>query len=181
MKKLLLIPLFYAASILLISCNNSGAIPIAENTFVHNERVYKVIDNELTELADLDEDSISKSEVLNPNLKDYGKRDLSFVKNGAYVLLSGVYRGDQLFCKLELHGINDLRNSYSSGGFSINLMDEYDFQLNTIPIDKKEMTQIIGGDGEVSHFEYNGKLQMSSEVYKAIKSYSVSSYLREGY
>jgi hypothetical protein len=165
-----------------VSCNNSpGAIPIADNTFVHNETVYKVIDNEITELANLDNDSISKSEVLNPNLKSYGVTSLGFVKPGASADLKAVYRGDQLFFKLRLEGINDLRSSYSGGGFSINLTDEYDFQLHTIPVDKNEMIAIVDKNGDPTYFEYNGKAQMSSEVYKAIKDFSVSSYLRKSY
>lgn len=164
-----------------VSCNNSGAIPIADNTFVHNERVYKVIDNEITELANLDNDSISKSEVLNPNLKSYGETSLGFVKQGASAELKAVYRGDQLFYKLRLVGINDLRSSYSSGGLSINLIDEYNFQLHTLPIDKNQMIAVVDENGDTSYFEYNGKVQMSSEVYKAIENFSISSYLRKSY
>ncbi|GGG23168.1 hypothetical protein [Christiangramia forsetii] len=164
-----------------VSCNNSNAIPIADNTFVLNEKVYKVIDNEITELANLNNDSISKSEVLNPNLKSYGETSLGYVKYGASAELKAVYRGDQLFFKLRLDGINDLRSSYSGGGFSINLTDEYDFQLHTIPVDKNEMIAVVDENGDPTYFEYNGKAQMSSEVYKAIKDFSVSSYLRKGY
>jgi hypothetical protein len=36
-------------------------------------------------------------------------------------------------------------------------------------VDENEMVAVVNNSGDTSHFEYNGKAQMSSEVYKAIK------------
>lgn len=94
MKKIFLTSLL--ASII-CSCNNSEAIPISETTFVLNDRVYSVIDNEITELANLKEDTISKT--FKPDHKVFGEASLDFVKNGASTELSGVFRGNVLSSK----------------------------------------------------------------------------------
>ena len=47
----------------LFSCSNNNT-QIAENTFIHNDKVYKIIDNELREIGDLSASNIKKFEVL---------------------------------------------------------------------------------------------------------------------
>jgi hypothetical protein len=172
MKKIIFVLL---VAISIYSCNNSEAIPIADNTFVLNNRVYTVINNEITELADLEEDTIPKT--LKPDLKTFGETSIAFVKTGASTELSGVYRGNVLFVKMELYGMNDLREKYSGNGLSVNLKDEYGFNLKTINIDKGEMIRVIGVDNKTSHFVYNGGIPLNAEVYKAIEDYDISSSL----
>ena len=64
-------------TILLCSCSNSNTTQIAENTFVYKSKVFKLVDNELTEVANLDAKEIRKFEVLKPVKKDFGNYDLS--------------------------------------------------------------------------------------------------------
>jgi hypothetical protein len=90
-----------------------------------------------------------------------------------------VYRGDVLYFKMDLNGMNDLREKYSGGGLTINFLDEYGFQLHSTTVEMSELIRIVGYNNETMNFEYNGKTQMSSEVYRAISSYSVSSFLRK--
>ena len=123
-------------------------------------------------------DSISKSTVLSPKLKEYGDIELDYVKKGASSTLTAVYRGDILYFKMELEGLNDLREKYSGGGLAINFVDEYDFQIHSTTVKMNELIRIVGSNNETMMFQYNGKTQMSSEVYRAISRYSVSSFLR---
>jgi hypothetical protein len=166
---------------ILFSCSNIGTktIQIGENTFVHNEKVYRIIDNEITELGDLNSTSIPKSAVLDPKLNSFGKNEMDFVREGVSTELEAVYRGDVLYYRLELKGLNDLRDKYSGGGFSINFLDEFGFQIHSFDLEMTELIRIIGSNNQTMYFEYNGKTQMSSEVYQAISRYSVSSSLRE--
>lgn len=170
-----------AVIVTLTSCSDrrTETIQIGENTFVHQEKVFRIIDNEITELGSLKSDSITKSTVLNPNLKDYGSIELDFVRKGASTDLKAVYRGDILYFKMDIEGMNDLREKYSGGGFAINFLDEYGFQIHSTTVEMSELIRIVGNNNETIKYEYNGKTQMSSEVYKAIFSYSVSSALRE--
>ncbi len=165
----------------LISCSDmkTETIQIGENTFVHQEKVFRIIDNEITELGNLKSDSITKSAVLNPKLKDYGTFELDYVIEGASTDLMAVYRGDVLYFKMDLKGMNDLREKYSGGGLAINFLDEYGFQIHSTTVEMSELIRIVGYNNETMNFEYNGKTQMSSEVYRAIASYSVTSFLRE--
>jgi hypothetical protein len=166
----------------LTSCSDikTETILIGENTFVHQEKVFRIIDNEITELGNLKSESITKSAVLNPKLKDYGTIELDYVlKEGASTDLMAVYRGDVLYFKMDLNGMNDLREKYSGGGLTINFLDEYGFQLHSTTVEMSELIRIVGYNNETMNFEYNGKTQMSSEVYRAISSYSVSSFLRK--
>lgn len=174
MKKVIF---FCLSSVLICSCTET--VQIGENTFVHNRSVYRVIDNEVTKLGSMESDSISQSAVLNPELKDYGFRDLSYIRQDVSANLSAVYRGDILYFKLDLLGLNDLRDRYTGGGLSINFLDEFGFQIHSTTIEMSQLTRILGNDNETLNFEYNGKTQMSSEVYRAITEYSVFSFLRE--
>lgn len=166
---------------LLTSCEEMEpkTTQVGENTFVHNAKVFRIIDNEITELGNLKTDTITKSTVLNPRLKDYGKHDLNYVKKGASSDLTAVYRGDVLYFKMKIQGLNNLRDKYIGGGLSINFLDKYGFQIHRTNVELNELVRIVGPNNETRHFEYNGKTKMSSEVYKAISIYSVSSFLRK--
>ncbi|MCB0501530.1 MAG: hypothetical protein KDD32_02520 [Bacteroidetes bacterium] len=178
MKNIILTILLIAIG--LTSCINpsSKTVQIGENTFVHNDKVYRIIDNQITELGNMESDSITKSTVLNPNLKFYGEYDLDYVKRGASTDMSAVYRGDVLYFKLDVEGLNDLHDNYYGGGLTINFLDDYNFQIHSIFIEISDLTRIVDSNNSTLHFEYNGKTQMSAEVYKAISDYSVSSSLR---
>ncbi len=178
MRKLAFIALT-AAFLSSCSSEKTETIQVGENTFVHQEKVFRIIDNEITELGDLMSDSITKSSVLNPKIKDYSNIGLDYIKNGASSNLTAVYRGDILYFKMELEGLNDLREKYNGGGLSINFLDEYDFQIHSTNVEMNELIRIVGANNETLMFQYNGKTQMSSEVYKAISTYSISSFLRK--
>ena len=106
---------------LLASCDlpDKNTVRIGENTFIHNEIVYRIIDNEITELGTLKSDTITKSMVLSPRLKNYGSNSLDFVKIGAHTQLTAVYRGDILYFNFRLSGLNDLREKYRDGHLTI--------------------------------------------------------------
>lgn len=166
---------------IMTSCSNkrSEATPIGENTFVYDAKVFRIIDNEVTQLGNLETDSITKTAVLNPILKNYGSIEMDYIREGATSELTAVYRGDMFYFKMELYGLNDLRAKYLSGTLAINFLDEYGFQIHSTSVDMTELIQIVGDDNEPVNFEYNGQTQMSSEVYQAIATYSISSSLRE--
>src|SRR5690625_5469551 len=50
--------------------------------------------------------------------------------------LMAVYRGDVLYFKMDLKGMNDLREKYSGGGLAINFLDEYGFQIHSTTVEK---------------------------------------------
>ena len=160
------------------SCRHD-TIHIGDNTFVHNEKVYRVIDNQITDLGTLDSDSIVKSIVINSVLRDFGKNTMDYVRKGAYSELRAVYRGDILYFKIGIYGLNDIRERYSGGALIVNLQDTYGFQIHTFPVQISELTRIVGENDKTLYYEYNGKTQMSSEVNQAISAYSVASSLRE--
>lgn len=154
-------------------------IHIGDNTFVHNEKVYRVIDNQITDLGTLDVDSIVKSRVVNSVLRDFGRYEMDHVRKAAYSELRAVYRGDVLYFKIGIYGLNDLRERYAGGALILNLQDQYGFQIHTFVVQTTELTRIVGDNNKTLYYEYNGKTQMSSEVNQAISRYSVASSLRE--
>lgn len=177
MKKIVLL---LSVIILFTSCGKTKkeTIQVGENTFVHQKKVYRIIDNEITELGNLKADTITKSTVLNPRLKNYGSIDLDYIQKGTSSYLTAVYRGDILYFKMNIEGLNNLREKYRSGGVVINFLDEYNFQIHSTEVEINELIRIIGYNNETLKFQYNGKTHMSSEVYRAISSYSISSFLK---
>jgi YD repeat-containing protein len=155
---------------------------VGEDTFVHGDHVYRIIGSEIMEVGNLKKDTIAQSSVLKPSREDYGTYELDYVKEGATADLEAIYRGDKLYFKLEIEGMADLisesRNALgSSGGVNIKFLDNEGFQIHRVPIKVNELTRILTRDGTVSHYEYNGKARMSSEIYRAIYTFSVSSSL----
>lgn len=179
MKKII----FYSASILTIlfsSCSNSETTQVAENTFVYKKKIYKIVDNELTIIGDLRSDSIRKFQVHQPVIRDFGKSDLSFVKEDAYTKMDALYRGNSLYFNLYILGLNDLRENYGTGHFIIHFEDEFGFTIHSTEIATNELTRNLGEDNKkILSFSYNGKTEMSNDIYKAIKSYNVSSTVKE--
>jgi hypothetical protein len=163
-------------TLLLAGCT-ATPVQVGENTFVSGDIVYRIIDNQITELGSLSSDSIPKSQVLNATLRNYDQYALDYVKPGAFTELIGVYRGDVLYFNLTVKGLNDLREKYRSGALNLNFIDEFGFEISSVSVSVNELIRILGANNKVVQFEYNGQSQMSREMYKAIHTYSVSSSL----
>lgn len=158
---------------ILTSCNDDRTTQVGEGTFVHGNKVYKLVDNELTQIADLDSKDTSK-----PQRKAFGNISISYVKAGASADLNVLYRAGILYFKLNLKGINDLKDNYSYGEFTIQFSDEFGFILQTTPVQINELIGMVGEDNKIQGFEYNGKTPMTSTIYNAIKMFSVSSTVK---
>lgn len=174
--------IIYLLSSLIIffySCSNSDTTQVAENTFVYKSKIYKIVDNELTIIGDLKSDSIRKFQVHQPVKREFGKSDLTFVKEGAFARLDALYRGNSLYFNLYIIGMNDLKENYATGHFIIQFADEFDFIIHSTEVSTNELTAMVGNDNRtVEAYTYNGKTEMSSDIYKAIKKYSVSSTVK---
>lgn len=170
-SKIITITLFAG---LISACGGKETTQIAENTFVHKDKVYKIVGNELSQIGDLSSDI----EITKPTKKSLGIADISFIQKGATTKLETLYRGNVLYFKLYITGINDLKDNYTNGVFTINLKDEFDFIIHQIIIPTNELTRILDGNNQVSYFEYNGKTEMSTEINKSIKSYDISSSVK---
>jgi hypothetical protein len=157
----------------------TGDIRIGENTFIHKDKIYKVIDNELREIGDLSAKEIKKFGVSKPRQKDFGASSLSFIKSGASTSLKALYRGNFLYYSLTLEGINDLNDSYNSGTLTIEFIDEYGFIMHSTEIPTSELIGMLGADNKPHAFVYHGKTEMSTEINAAIKSYDVSASIRK--
>jgi hypothetical protein len=154
-------------------------VQVGENTFSYQEKIYRIIDNEITELGSLRSDSIPRTEMLSPTPKNFGSHNMDYIKSGAKFSLVAVYRGDMLYYMLELRGLNNLRDDYSAGSFTLSLVDEYGFQIHAIEIPTSELVRIVGEQNATMYYQYNGKTQMSAEMHKAITQFSVSSSIRK--
>jgi hypothetical protein len=163
----------------LTGCQNDKATQIAENTFIYKTKVYKLIDNELTEVAELDTKRIRKFEILKPQTKSLGTIALSYVKSGASARLEALYRGNYLYFKLYIEGLNDLKENYSPGKFTIEFVDEFGFFLHSTEVPTGDLVGMIGGDNKIDHFEFNGKTEMSTEINSSIKTFSVSAAINK--
>jgi hypothetical protein len=164
--------------VLIVSCSGKDT-QIAENTFIHGHKIYKMIDNELREVGDLNAPDIKKFEVSQPKQSDMGSSDLSFVKPGAYTSLKALYRGNYLYYSLEVKGINDLRENYSAGELNIEFVDEFGFILHSTEIRVSDLVGMVGASGRPEAFVYNGKTEMSTEINRAIKKYSVTAGIKK--
>ena len=156
--------------VLLTACENNKTTQIGENTFVQGSKVYKLMDNELVRIADTESKDSSRIQP-----KNLGSASISYIKKDATAELNILYRGNILYFKLKIIGINDLKDNFSSGQFQIEFIDQYGFILQTTPIQSNEFTGIVGNDNKVTYFEYNGKTEMTSTMFNAISNFSVSS------
>jgi hypothetical protein len=176
MMKLLRFTLLLATAGCLGACSND--VQIGDNTFVHKDKIYRVIDNEIREIGDLSAGNIKKFEVSSPKQKDLGTTSLSFVKEGASTSLKALYRGNFLYYTLTVDGINDLRDSYSPGELTIEFVDEYGFIMHSTKIETSDLTGMIGEDGKPHSFVYHGKTEMSLDINAAIRSYNVTAGIK---
>lgn len=177
MKSTNILSLFVLSSTML-SCSNNNT-QIAENTFIHKEKIYKIIDNELREIGDLNASDIKKFEVLKPKQRDMGTSTLEFVKPGALTQLKTLYRGNYLYYSLKVTGLNDLRENYTPGALTIQFLDEYGFILHSTDVPVTELVKDINDQGKVEFFEYNGKTEMSTDISSAIKSFTVNASIQQ--
>jgi len=169
---------FLALSLLLFnSCSNTNT-QIGENTFIHDHKIYKIIDNELREIGDLNASDIRKFEVSKPSQRELGKESLSFIKKDAYTTMKTLYRGNFLYYTLQIVGLNDLRENYADGSINIDFVDEYGFILHSTQITMHDLIGDIGQGGKPDLFHYNGKTEMSIEINSAIKGYEISSSIK---
>lgn len=166
-------------AVLLSSCGQNNSTQIAENTFVYKDKVYRLVDNELTEVTDLDAKEIRKFEVLKPKQKTFGSYSLSYVKENASAELNALYRGNILYFKLTLNGLADLKENYSPGQFTINFEDEFGFILHSTEVSTRDVIGLIGNGGKVEFYQYNGKTEMSTDINSEIKSFTVSSTVKK--
>jgi hypothetical protein len=165
--------------VFLMGCQNDKATQIAENTFVFKTKVYKLVDNELTEVADFDTKKIRKFEILKPQTKTLGTISLSYVKSGAIAKLDALYRGNYLYFKLTIEGLNNLKENYAPGKFTIEFVDEFGFNLHSTEIPTSDLIGMVGDDNKVIQFEFNGKTEMSTEINSAIKTFSLTAAIKE--
>lgn len=169
---------FFALTILFLSSCTNNNTQIAENTFIHGNKIYKIIDNELREIGDLNAVDIKKFEVSKPNQRDLGTASLSFVKSGASTTLKALYRGNFLYYSLQINGLNDLKEKYEAGNLTIEFIDEFGFILHSTEISIHDLVGMVGADGKPTAFVFNGKTEMSTEINSAIKSYDVNSSIK---
>jgi hypothetical protein len=172
MKKTLIT--FLSASFFICSCGGND-ISIGNDMFVHDHKVFKIIDNELREIGDLNSSEIKKFEVSKPVQRDLGIQQVGNLKAGASVGLKTLYRGNFLYYTLKIEGLNDLRENFNLGTINIEFVDEYGFILHSTAIAITDLVGEIDNNGKVMYFTYNGKTEMSTDISVAIKGYAVAS------
>jgi len=163
--------------LLIVSCSKSDT-QIAENTFIHGHKIYKIIDNELREIGDLSASDIKKLEVSKPHQRNLGTSDLGFVRVGATTSVKALYRGNFLYYTLQLNGLNDLRDNYEVGRITVEFLDEFGFILHSTEILTSDLVRVVGEKGETEYFIYNGKTEMSTEINSAIAKYDITAGLK---
>ncbi len=171
--------LFIFLILLLTACSTKETTQIAENTFVHGDKVYKLIDNEIREIGDLSVKEIKKFEVSKVKERDLGTTELDYVKLGATTSLKALYRGNYLYYRLRIFEFSDLKSNYYAGNFTIGFIDEFQFVLHSAEIPSSELVQVMDENNQIVYFEFNGKTEMSTEINSAIKRYSVTSSARK--
>jgi hypothetical protein len=163
--------------IAITSCS-SNYTQIGENTFIHDNKVYRVIGNDVKEVGDMSSSDIQKLSSVKPqliSLKDY---TLDFIKRGAYSNIKALSRNGNLYYTFKLYGINDLSDNYLPGRLTVDFIDEYGFVLYSAAISTTEMTKNLDDAGNTSFYSYTGKVDISEAVTSAIKTYRVSSSLQ---
>lgn len=163
---------------ILYSCKSKEATQIAENTFVYNAKVYKIVDNEISFICDLESDTIKKFQVSIPKLQSFGKGDLGYIKENAYTEMEALYRGATLYYKIKIEGLNDLKEDFTPGSLIIEFNDSHGFIIHSATLLTSDLIGQMNNERQVQGYEYDGKTEMSSEIYKAIIGYSVSSSVK---
>jgi hypothetical protein len=170
-----LILLLSISSTLFFSCHRpNNTTQIGDNTFVHNDKIYRIIDNQIREIGDLNASDIKKFEVLKPVQRDLGTHPISQLKIGASVSLKALYRGNFLYYGLRINNLNDLRENYNDGDLNIVFVDEYGFEMHSTTIDAHDLTGDLGENGVINYLYYNGKTEMSTDINSAIKDFQIT-------
>jgi len=165
-------------ALLLFSSCNQEAKPINENTFIYGHKVYKVVDNEVREIANLN-DEVRKISISKAEQKNLGRSSLGFVKPGAFSMMQTLYRGNYLYYKIQIDSLNDLKENYVGFGFTLELKDQYGFILNSVPIQLSDLIGFIGDDKKIHEYQLKGKIEMSSEIGLAIANYDLTSSIEK--
>jgi hypothetical protein len=172
------------AALFVLGCNidpkshDAKAVSVGENTFVYNGKLYKLLNNELLQISNLDSSRIRKLEISKPTLKDLGEASINYIKKGASGNIKSVYRGNFLYFRLQLDGISDLKENYYPGSFTVQFMDEYGFVINSVDIQTGELIGEMNEYGIVNSYEYNGKMELNIEAEAAISKCSISSSVK---
>lgn len=180
MKFFYFLLLFAGLGVISTACqsNKNKAVQVGDNAFIHDNKVYKIIDNQITLLQDMDKDTIAKSSILEPKMKMFERDTLNFIKEGARAGLVGVYRGDQFYFTLRINGFDNLREDYR-GSLTINLKDQYGFNLHSIEAGVGDFVRVVNDKGQTRYFSYDGTTQMNSHIFRAIDDYGISSSLQK--
>ncbi len=83
---------------------------------------------------------------------------MSFINPGATTALKALYRGNLLYYSLAIGGLNDMKENYSNGAFTINFKDEFGFILHSVEIPRNEMVGIVSDDAE-SIIDHNHRFE----------------------
>ena len=159
------------------SCSRNTQI--GENEFIHDDKVFKIVDNEILFIGSLN-GTIRKYEIETPELKDYGTAKLDYVKKEAFSDLKALYRGDCLYYNLSIKNLNDLKENYTIGAFTINFTDEFGFILHEIEIVTSNLSRIVDSDNKTTiQYSYSGKTQMSQDIFRAISTFDMSSSVKK--
>jgi hypothetical protein len=178
MKKSYVLFIFPCLVFLSACSSHNDTVQVGENTFVSKNRVYKIIDNEIRIIGDLKSDSIKLFQIIKPVKRNFGNKNLNYIKEGAYANLNALYRGSILYYHLEIEGFNDLKEAYLPGTFTIEFEDEFGFILHSTAVSTAELIGLVNNSGAVEQYSYNGKTEMSTEIYRAIQRYSITSTIK---
>jgi hypothetical protein len=156
----------------------NNPIPVGENSFVYKDKVYKIINNELLQIGDLKDTAIRKLKISTSELKTLGKSNLDYIKKDAEGSITSVYRGNILYFKLKLFGINDLKEKYLPGVFTIEFIDDFGFTIYKTDVNTNELIGEVL-DGVIIEYEYNGKIEISMDAQAAISRIGITSSVKK--
>ena len=151
---------------------------VGENTFVYKGKLYKLLNNELLQISNLDSSPIRKLEISKPTLKDLGDASIDYIKKGASARVKSVYRGNFLYFRLRLDGINDLKENYYPGKFTVEFLDEYGFEINAMDVLTSDLVGEMDDYGKIETYTFNGKMEISIEAEAAISKVSIASTVK---
>lgn len=155
---------------------HKDAVKIDDNTFVHDSKVYRIVDNEVMQISDLDADNTRKYDALKTLSRDLGKNKLDQIKANATAHLTTLYRNNRMYFRLNISGLNDLLENYERGTFTVQFYDSLAYVIYSVKINSNELTAIIGRDGKsIVDFSYTGISEMPLHSFEMIESYEIAS------
>jgi hypothetical protein len=117
------------------------------------------LNNELLQISNLDSSRIRKLEISKPTLKDLGDATVDYIKKGASASVKSVYRGNFLFFRLRLDGINDLKENYYPGKFTVEFLDEYGFEINAMDVLTSDLVGEMDDYGKIANYTFKPEQQ----------------------